>query len=82
MKLSLKLFSNLMEYLPADAEDNTVKLDLPASTSCNDLINRYRIPHTAVQVVMLNGDFLPAEQRDLPLQDGDGIAVWPSIQGG
>jgi len=71
-----------MEYLPADAEGNTVEILAGSPKSCNDLIARYKIPVESVQVVMVNGEYLAPESRSLPLQDGDTISVWPSIQGG
>jgi len=71
-----------MEYLPEDAAGNTVKVVSAVPKSCNDLVMRYRIPPEAVQVVMVNGDYISPESRDDPLRDGDTISIWPSIQGG
>ncbi len=82
MKITLKLFSGLTEYLPPEAEGNTLAVSVPDSMTIEMLIDRYRVPRAEAQVVMVNGEFRPTEQRDLPLQDGDVISVWPSIQGG
>ncbi|NKB76385.1 MAG: MoaD/ThiS family protein [Gammaproteobacteria bacterium] len=82
MNITLKLFSNLMEYLPKEADSNTVNMVVSVSTSPYDLIDRLGIPRGEAQVMMKNGEFCPIEQRSYPLNDGDTVSVWPSIQGG
>ena len=84
MKVTLKLFSGLMEYLPPEADGNALEVSAPASAppTAHALIDRCRLPREQAKVVLRNGEFLPPEERDRPLQDGDVIAVWPSIQGG
>ncbi|MDD9858241.1 MAG: MoaD/ThiS family protein [Gammaproteobacteria bacterium] len=82
MKITLKLFSGLMEYLPPQADGNALEIDAPAAVTPHQLIDRYRLPRDAVRVVMRNGEFVPPDERDAPLQDGDVVSVWPSIQGG
>ena len=84
MKVTLKLFSGLMEYLPPDADGNALEISAPPSATLTPhaLIDRCRLPREQAKVVMRNGEFLPPEKRDLPLEDGDVISVWPSIQGG
>jgi sulfur carrier protein ThiS len=82
MKIKLKLFSGLMEYLPPQAEGNVLEISLPGSITAHGLLDRYNVPRKEAQVVMKNGEFLPLDQRDLALNDGDVISVWPAIQGG
>ena len=81
MKITLKLFSGLVEYLPAEAEDNAVAVVAADSMSAHMLIDQYHLPRAQAQVVMVNGDFLPIEKRDTPLRDGDVVSIWPSIHG-
>ncbi len=82
MKITLKLFSGLMEYLPPAADGNTIEISAPDSATPHMLIDQYRLPRAEAQVVTVNGEFLPLEKRDRALQDGDVMSVWPSIQGG
>ncbi len=82
MSITLKLFSSLMEYLPPGSDGNSVTVSDLDALSCHQLIDRYKIPREVVQVTMVNGQFLPPEQRDQLLSDGDTVSVWPSIQGG
>ncbi len=82
MKIKVKLFSSLMEFLPPETEGNTVELSAAESLSCNQAIERFRIPGERIRVIMRNGEFLPPAARDDALSDGDTLAVWPAIQGG
>lgn len=81
MKITLKLFAGLMDYLPAETEGK-LEIRTPTEVTPHMLIDRYRLPRKEARVVMVNGEFLPPEKRDLPLRDGDVVSVWPSIQGG
>ena len=71
-----------MEYLPGDADSNSVIMDVPESTSPLDLIDRLGVPRNEAQVMMKNGEFCPVELRSASLNEGDTVSVWPSIQGG
>ncbi len=82
MNITLKLFSGLSEYLPPEADGNTLAVSVADSMTAHKLIDRYHLPRAEVKVIMVNGEFLPAPARDLPLRDGDVVSVWPSIQGG
>jgi len=82
MKITLKLFAGLADHLPPGADDNAVTIDAPAPVTAHQLIDRHRLPRDAIRVVMRNGEFVPVEGRDAPLDDGDVIAIWPAIQGG
>jgi sulfur carrier protein ThiS len=82
MEVTVKLLSSLMEYLPPDAKGNTVVLSECIPLSCNQVIEKLQIPPEQVRVVMVNGEFLPAESYGEGLAGGDSITIWPAIQGG
>ena len=82
MKITIKFFSSLMEYLPANATDNSIELNEAAAMSPIQIIDRFKIPHDEVRTMMKNGTFLPEQERNSPLEDGDVLTVWPAIQGG
>ena len=71
-----------MDYLPADADGNSMELTAGDNTTPHQLMERYKIPLAEVQTMMRNGIFLPPEDRDKPLEHGDTLSIWPSIQGG
>lgn len=80
MKVTVKFFSSLMAYLPPDRQDNTI--ELTASMTPREIIERFGVPEAEVRTMMKNGTFLPEAHRDTPLEDGDVLTVWPAIQGG
>ena len=82
MKVTLKLFSELAEYLPQEADGNALSVQSPAPLTPRMLMEKYRVPKNEMRVMMLNGEFLPPEKHESPLQDGDVVSIWPSIQGG
>ena len=82
MKVTLKLFSGLMEYLPDGADGNALEVQTREPLTPRMLIEKYRVPPCEARVVMVNGEFLPPEKHEAPLRDGDVMSVWPSIQGG
>ncbi len=82
MKITLKLFAGLSDYLPAGADGNAIEICAPPPLTPRMLIEQHRLPRAEIKIVMINGEFLPPEAHHTPLQDGDVMAVWPSIQGG
>ncbi len=82
MKITVKLFSSLMEYLPAEASGNAIELIENSPLTPNDIMERLKVPSTEVRTMMLNGIFLPEQERQKVLQHGDVLSVWPAIQGG
>ncbi len=82
MKVTVKFFSSLMEYLPENIDGNAVWLDEPGSITANQVLKRFNVPDTEVRTIMRNGVFLPQAERDEKLEDGDVLTVWPAIQGG
>lgn len=84
MRVRLKLYAMLSDYLPAEArKTNTLELDEPADTTVASLIDRYQLPGKWVQLVLVNGVFVPQEERtQRRLKEGDVLAIWPPIAGG
>ncbi len=82
MRITLKLFSGLMEYLPNSSDDNSVEIDQIAPISALEIMQKFNIPENEVRTMMLNGRFLPEDRHSDSLQDGDVLTVWPAIQGG
>jgi sulfur-carrier protein len=84
MKISLKLFASLGDYLPADKrQGNLVELDVSSQASINQIIEPYGLPPKLVHLVLVNGKYIEPQQRHThTLQDGDVLAIWPPIAGG
>ena len=83
MKITFKLYATLSDYLPAGAARNAIEIEVPERTSPNLVIDRYRVPRELSHLVLINGIYAAAGDRDrTTLEDGDTLAVWPPIAGG
>ncbi len=84
MKITLKLFASLTDYLPAESKyTNIVELDIEPDASIGQLVDRFRLPEKLVHLVLVNGTYIAPEKRaSQTLKDGDVLAIWPPIAGG
>ena len=84
MKITLKLFATLTDYLPAEAQQtNRLELDIDPTTTIEDLAERFHLPGNLVHLVLVNGLYIEHEERARrTLHEGDVLAIWPPIAGG
>ncbi|MFK7866833.1 MAG: MoaD/ThiS family protein [Alphaproteobacteria bacterium] len=83
MQIKFKLYAGLQEYLPANAVDNAVMLDVEADTSIDQIAARFKLPPELLQLVLVNGVFIPPPARSShSLAEGDVLAIWPPVAGG
>lgn len=83
MRLTLKLYATLAEYLPASARDNQVTLEFPGEPTPHSVLNEFKVPHARAHLLLVNGTYVPPGDRDTAcLQDGDVVAAWPPVAGG
>jgi molybdopterin converting factor small subunit len=83
MKVTLKLYATLGEYLPKDARNHAVHFEVAPGTTPLQLIERCNVPRKLAHLVVLNGVHLPpAERESKTLSEGDTLAVWPPVAGG
>lgn len=83
MKIKLKLFASLGQFLPTGTRSNVIEIDIPDGTSPNQVIAQYDVPMEMVHLVLRNGSYVELEDRDSePLQTGDELALWPPVAGG
>jgi molybdopterin converting factor small subunit len=84
MKITLKLFASLTDYLPPDARrSNIIELDVQANASILQIIEPFGLPMKLVHLVLVNGHYInPEDRATRTLVEGDVLAIWPPIAGG
>ena len=84
MKVALKLYATLSDFLPAEAhKTNRLDLDVEPGTTPADLIQRFGLPNQLCHLVLIDGVFVPPAARvGRVLQDGEVLAIWPPVAGG
>lgn len=83
MKIKLKLFASLGQFLPAGTQGNMIEIDIPEGTSPNQVLALYDVPMEMVHLVLRNGNYVESEDRGSGiLQTDDELALWPPVAGG
>jgi len=84
MKITLKLFATLTDYLPAQARSsNIIELETEPESSIQQIIDRFDLPPRLVHLVLVNGKYIePGQRLSQTLTEGDVLAIWPPIAGG
>ena len=83
MKLTLKLYAGLTDYLPPEAVDNKLIIEISEHITAYELIDRYSVPRDMAHLVLLNGVYVNPEDRNRAMfNDGDTLAIWPPVAGG
>jgi molybdopterin converting factor small subunit len=84
MKITLKLFASLTDYLPPEAKyTNVIELDITPATTIGQLVEQFRLPEKLVHLVLVNGSYIAPDKRAVQtLHEGDALAIWPPIAGG
>ncbi len=81
--IQFKLYASLMDLLPPDAQDHAVTLEVTEDCTLQAVIDQFKISEQQAFLVMLNGVYIPPEQRKTTeLKSGDVIAIWPKVAGG
>ena len=83
MKITLKLFAGLSEYLPDGAYRNSVEVVLDSQPSISQVIEQFKVPAEEAHLVLVNGVYCAPPDRDQnKLKEGDILAIWPPVAGG
>ena len=84
MRVTLKLYASLADYLPAAARArNELPLEVGADATLASVVEPFQLPANLVRLVLVNGVYVAPEQRATrTFRDGDVIAIWPPIAGG
>jgi sulfur carrier protein ThiS len=83
MKITLRLYATLRDYLPPDTPGGQIRLDLPEAATVPAALASLAVPLALAHIVMVNGrHVLRPDLAHRPLHEGDELAVWPAIGGG
>ena len=84
MKITLKLFASLTDYLPPENKyTNMLELDIAPDATIMQIITPMALPEKMVHLVLVNGKYVaPEARRSTTLAAGDVLAIWPPIAGG
>ncbi|MEQ8321059.1 MAG: MoaD/ThiS family protein [Rhodospirillales bacterium] len=83
MKIRIKLYASLAEYLPADAVKNEADMEINDGSTPTQVILRLGLPEKMCHMVLINGVYIaPEERSEKSLEAGDHLAIWPPVAGG
>ena len=79
MDITLKLFANLRELLPAGSQGGECALEVKPGSRVDSIIRLLKIPEDMKLIILLNSRHA---DQDTVLKHGDVLAVFPPLAGG
>jgi hypothetical protein len=73
----LRFYAELNDFLASAARQRTITRAFAPRTSIKDLIERIGVPHTEIDLLLVNGAPVDFDYR---VQDGDRISVYPVFE--
>jgi uncharacterized protein len=73
----LRFYAELNDFLPADRRSAHLEREFDVSPSVKDLIEAAGVPHTEIDLIVVNGESVVFSYR---VQDGDHISVYPVFE--
>lgn len=75
--IHLRFYEELNDFLPAEQRKVTFTHELNRRTSIKDVIESFGVPHTEVEIILINGESVDFSTI---VQDGDRISVYPVFE--
>ena len=83
MNITFKLYAGLSHYLPKGSVRNSINLNITTLETTYSIIEKFNIPRDSAHLVLLNGIYLDADEREkFKFKEGDILAIWPPVAGG
>jgi molybdopterin synthase sulfur carrier subunit len=79
VKIQVRLFANLADYLPAGSRGSHASVEVPEGVTVGDLVRRLGIPGDLPHLCLVNGAEADAGRR---LSRGDSVDLIPPLAGG
>lgn len=77
LNITIRFYEELNDFLQPDRRKKSFERILPEPTTTKDLIEGCGVPHTEVDLILVNGS--PAD-FDRQVQDGDRVSVYPVFE--
>ena len=81
MKIVVKLFATLREYLPSGSDKYSCTMDLKEATTVAEIVEQLKIPREIPLIILVNG-IQHQEKEKKVLQEGDVLSIFPPVAGG
>lgn len=83
MKVTVKLYATLSDYLPPGTRQNRVEVEVAEAATVDAVLRPFLLPPRLTHLVLVNGTYVAPDARPTTrLCAGDVLAVWPPIAGG
>lgn len=82
MTVTVRLFADLVEYLPPGATGKRAKTELPDGATVLTLIDTLGIPFEISEGIIGIAINDEVSHHEAPLKDGDVVSLFPALAGG
>jgi molybdopterin converting factor small subunit len=79
VRVEVRLFATLVDFLPSHGRDGVVQLEVPDGSTVADVASQLGIPANIARVVLVNGRDVEPGQR---LAKQDIVTIFPPLAGG
>lgn len=79
MKVQVKLFATMKEFLPAPGDYSSCQVELNEGATATDVLAKLGIPEDIPKIILINGVVVKPDHQ---LTDGDTVSIFPPIAGG
>lgn len=76
-RVTVRFYAELNDFLPADRRGRPTELDVAPGTTVKDLCESLGVPHTEIDVVLVNGESVAFGHQ---VADGDVLSVYPVFE--
>lgn len=73
----IRFYAGLNDHLPPHQQHHTLEKSLAVPTTAKDLMESFGVPHTEVDLILLNGDSVPFSCL---VHSGDRVSVYPVFE--
>jgi molybdopterin converting factor small subunit len=79
MKVHVRVFATLRQYVQSHTPGSTFEIELPVGATLDDLVRQLNLPQEEVNIIYVNAR---AQSLSYVLSPGDEVGIFPKIGGG